>query len=40
MDNLFRLRERRTDVRTEVLAGFATFMTMAYIIFVNPNVLF
>lgn len=32
----FRLAERGTDVRTEVLGGITTFMTMAYIIFVNP----
>lgn len=40
MEKFFKLRERGTDVRTEVLAGLATFMTMAYIIFVNPNTLF
>ena len=36
---MFRLSERGTDVRTEVVAGLATFMTMAYIIFVNPAIL-
>jgi AGZA family xanthine/uracil permease-like MFS transporter len=35
----FRLSENRTTVRTEVLAGSTTFMTMAYIIFVQPAVL-
>lgn len=39
MERLFRLRERGTDLRTEVLAGLVTFMTMAYIIFVNPDIL-
>jgi AGZA family xanthine/uracil permease-like MFS transporter len=39
LERLFALRERRTDVRTEVLAGVTTFMTMAYILFVNPSVL-
>jgi AGZA family xanthine/uracil permease-like MFS transporter len=36
---LFALRANRTDVRTEVLAGVTTFLTMAYIIFVQPAVL-
>jgi AGZA family xanthine/uracil permease-like MFS transporter len=40
LDSFFKLRERGTDARTEVMAGIATFMTMAYIIFVNPNILF
>lgn len=39
LENLFKLRENGTDVKTEVIAGFTTFMTMAYIIFVNPNML-
>jgi AGZA family xanthine/uracil permease-like MFS transporter len=39
IEKLFALRERQTDVRTEVLAGVTTFMTMAYILFVNPSVL-
>jgi AGZA family xanthine/uracil permease-like MFS transporter len=39
MDAFFKLKERGTDVRTEVLAGVVTFMTMAYIIFVNPGLL-
>ena len=39
LERFFHLRERKTDVRTEVLAGIATFMTMAYVIFVNPSIL-
>ena len=39
MENLFRLRENGTSVRTELLAGLTTFMTMAYIIALNPNLL-
>lgn len=39
MDRLFHLSENRTDVRTEVIAGITTFMTMAYILAVNPNIL-
>ena len=39
LERFFHLRERKTDVRTEVLAGVATFMTMAYVIFVNPSIL-
>jgi len=39
MDRFFRLSENRTTVRTEVLAGVTTFLTMAYIIFVQPAVL-
>src|SRR5689334_19459449 len=35
----FRLAERRTNTRTEVLGGFATFLTMCYILFVNPAIL-
>jgi len=35
----FKLREHRTCVRTEVVAGLTTFLTMAYIIFVNPSIL-
>src|SRR3712207_3153737 len=35
----FRFSERGTNFRTEVLAGLTTFMTMAYIIFVNPAIL-
>ncbi len=35
----FKLKENNTDVKTEVLAGITTFMTMAYILAVNPNIL-
>ena len=35
----FQLDELHTNVRTEVLAGFTTFISMSYILFVNPNVL-
>ncbi len=39
MDRFFKLNENKTDVRTEITAGFTTFMTMAYILIVNPNIL-
>ncbi len=39
LDRHFGLRERRTDVRTEILAGATSFLTMAYIILVNPAIL-
>src|SRR5690554_5632873 len=39
MERLFKLRENKTNIRTEVLAGITTFMTMAYIIIVNPGIL-
>ena len=39
LERLFRLSENRTTVRTEVIAGVTTFLTMAYIIFVQPMVL-
>ena len=39
MERLFKLGELGTNVKTEVLAGFTTFLTMAYIIFVNPAIL-
>ncbi len=39
MEKLFKLKENNTNVRTEVIAGITTFMTMAYIIFVNPALL-
>lgn len=35
----FHLKENKTDVKTEVMAGITTFMTMAYILAVNPNIL-
>lgn len=39
LEKLFHLQENRTSVKTEVLAGATTFMTMAYIVFVQPAVL-
>ena len=36
MEKLFKLKERGTNVRTEIIAGITTFMTMAYILAVNP----
>lgn len=39
LDKLFRLKEHKTDVKTEVIAGITTFMTMAYILAVNPLIL-
>ncbi len=38
-DRLFRLSENQTSVRTEILAGVTTFLTMAYIVVVQPAVL-
>lgn len=39
MEKFFKLKENGTTVRTEVIAGITTFMTMAYILAVNPNML-
>lgn len=39
MDKYFQLKENNTNVKTEVLAGITTFMTMAYILIVNPAIL-
>lgn len=39
MDKLFQLKDKKTNVRTEVLAGVTTFLTMAYIVVVNPAIL-
>lgn len=39
MEKLFHLSENHTDIKTEVIAGTTTFMTMAYILAVNPNIL-
>lgn len=39
LDSVFHLRENQTDVKTEVIAGITTFMTMAYILAVNPGIL-
>ncbi|MCA3881007.1 NCS2 family permease [Vibrio vulnificus] len=39
LERLFKLSEHGTNVRTEIIAGITTFLTMAYIIFVNPAIL-
>lgn len=39
MEKFFKLKERGTDVKTEIMAGITTFMTMAYILAVNPGIL-
>ena len=39
LEKLFKLKENNTDMKTEVLAGITTFMTMAYILAVNPSIL-
>ena len=39
LGRLFKLKRNRTSVRTEIVAGVTTFMTMAYILAVNPNIL-
>ena len=39
LEKLFKLKENKTTVRTEIIAGLTTFMTMAYIIALNPNLL-
>ncbi len=39
MEKFFKLKENNTTVRTEIVAGLTTFMTMAYIIALNPNLL-
>jgi len=39
LDRIFKLGENKTTVRTEIVAGLTTFLTMAYIIFVNPQIL-
>ena len=39
LNKIFKLTERNTNVQTEVMAGVTTFMTMAYILFVNPSIL-
>ena len=39
LDRIFHLKENHTDVKTEVMAGVTSFMTMAYILAVNPNIL-
>jgi adenine/guanine/hypoxanthine permease len=39
LERVFHLKAKNTDVRTEILAGLTTFVALAYIIFVNPNIL-
>src|SRR6056297_1648629 len=39
LEKKFQLSKNGTDTKTEIIAGFTTFMTMAYIIFVNPTIL-
>ena len=39
MEKFFKLKENGTDVKTEIIAGITTFMTMAYILAVNPDIL-
>lgn len=39
MSNFFRLKENNTTIQTEIIAGLTTFLTMAYIIVVNPVIL-
>ena len=39
LENLFKLKENGTNAKTEMMAGITTFMTMAYILAVNPAIL-
>ena len=39
IEKYFKLAENKTNIRTEIIAGITTFMTMAYILFLNPNIL-
>lgn len=39
LDQFFKLSQKKTDVKTEIVAGLTTFVALAYIIFVNPNIL-
>ena len=39
LEKIFHLKENHTDVKTELMAGITTFMTMAYILAVNPSIL-
>ena len=39
LEKLFALQERNTTVKTEIIAGLTTFITMAYILFLAPNIL-
>ena len=39
LEKLFKLKEHKTTVRVEIVAGIITFLTMSYILVVNPNIL-
>lgn len=39
MEKLFKLKENKTNVRTEIIAGFTTFLAMVFILAVNPSIL-
>ena len=39
LEKFFKLSENHTDAKTEILAGITTFMTMAYILAVNPSIM-
>lgn len=39
LEKIFKLKEHKTNVRTEIMAGIITFLTMSYILIVNPNIL-
>ena len=39
LENFFKIKEFETNIQKELLAGFTTFVTMAYIIFVNPQIM-
>ena len=39
LERVFKIKEKGSTVRTEIVAGLTTFMTMAYIIALNPNML-
>ena len=39
LDNYFNYKKHKTDFKTEVIAGVSTFLTMAYIMFLNPVIL-
>ena len=39
VEQFFKLKENNTNLRSEFLGGFTSFITMAYIIFVNPQIM-
>ena len=39
VERIFKIREKNSSVRTEIIAGMTTFIALAYIMFVNPNIL-